>query len=191
MRLFVALEIPGEIRNRLRDLIAELRPICQDARWATPEQMHVTLKFIGHAIDRPENENFAALRAALRGIQSPAPVDLQFRGLGFFPNSRHPRVFWCGIEASENLARLAVEIGEALEPLGIPAETRDYKPHLTLARFKMPQPVPRLAHLAEQNAAREFGSVHTAEFHLFESITKPSGAEYRNLESFKFVKARG
>ncbi len=188
MRLFVALEIPSEIRIRLRDLIAELRPICKDARWAAPEQMHVTLKFIGHAIDRPESENFAALRSALGGIRSAAPVECDFRGLGFFPNVRRPRVFWCGIEASANLSQIAADIDRSLKPIGIPAETRDFKPHLTLARFKTPQSVPRLARFAEENAPREFGSMHAVELHLFESITKPSGAEYRKLASYAFVK---
>ena len=188
MRLFVALDLPGEVRQALGDLIARLKPLCRAARWVRPEGMHVTLKFIGHAIADRDAERLAATRAALAAVQSAEPVEIQYRGVGFFPDARRPRVVWCGVEASANLAQLAADIDRALKPLGIPREERAFVPHLTLARFKSPDGVEPLAQAAAEFAQRDFGSARETEFHLFESMLKPGGAEYRKLASYSFVR---
>lgn len=188
MRLFVALELPGEVREALAHLTAQLKPLCRGASWVRPEGMHVTLKFIGHAIADADAEKFAAARTALATVKSDAPVDMHYRGIGFFPNSRRPNVFWCDIQASLNLAPLVAEMEKALASLGIPAESRLYVPHLTLARFKSPEGVPALLRTAEEFAEREFGSSRETQFHLFESKLKPGGAEHRKIESYAFVR---
>jgi 2'-5' RNA ligase len=99
-----------------------------------PENLHVTLKFIGEV---PETK-LAAIRNALAGVRPDQSVTLDFRGLDFFPNDKHPRVFWAGIEASPNLKTLAADVDRATEKLGIPREQRPFTPHLTLARFEPP-----------------------------------------------------
>src|SRR5713226_2994122 len=185
MRLFVALEIPSTVRENLADLLRFLRAVSPQTRWVRPENLHVTLKFIGEV---PEAK-FAAIRNALAGARSDQPVTLDFRGLGFFPNEKHPRVFWAGIEASSNLKDLAADIDRATEKLGIPREQRPFSPHLTLARFEPPGPPEKLRSAIQENAAREFGSLHTSRIHLIESKLKPSGAEYTTLESFAFAAA--
>ncbi len=184
VRLFVALDLTEEIREALREPIAKLKPLGKNARWAHPEGIHVTLKFIGHV----DASKLDAIRAALGTVQSNAAVEMQIRGVGFFPDERRPRVFWCGIEASANLAPLAAEIERALEPLGIPREERKFAPHLTLARLKDSHGVDNLVRATEEMKSRVFGSARACEFHLFESMTKPSGAEYRKIESYAFVK---
>ncbi len=189
MRLFVALELPGDVRAALGDLIARLKPLCSAARWARPEGMHVTLKFIGHEIADSEAEKLVAARAVLATIKSPAPVDIKYQGIGFFPDARQPRVIWSGVRASANLATLATDIENALAPLGIPPEARTFVPHLTLARFKTHEGVSVLAREAEKFADREFGSARETEFHLFESKLQAGGAGYRKMESFSFVRA--
>ncbi len=189
MRLFVAFDLPGEVRQALGEPIARLKPLCRAARWARPEGMHVTLKFIGHAIADGDTEKLDAARAALAAVQSSEPVEIRYRGVGFFPDARRPRVVWCGVEASANLALLAADIDCGLEPLGIPRETRAYVPHLTLARFKSPEGVDPLVRSAAEWASRDFGSARETEFHLFESLLKPGGAEYRKIESYRFVRA--
>jgi len=73
--------------------------------------------------------------------------------------------------------------------VGISGETREFAPHLTLARFEPPGISDGLSAIAQENVAREFGAVRTDEFHLFESKTKPSGAEYARLQSFPFTPA--
>jgi 2'-5' RNA ligase len=191
VRLFVALDLPEGVRKALAEIIARLKSECRSLglakiRWVRPEGMHITLKFIGET----ERETLDSIRAALATVHSREPVEMNLRGVGFFPNERRPRVAWCGVEASANLADLAADAGRALEPLGFPIESRAYVPHLTLARFSSPDGLDKLVHLVNEASdlkAREFGSARETEFHLFESILKPSGAEYNRLTTFAFV----
>jgi len=184
VRLFVALDLTQEIRDALREPMETLQPLAKTARWARPEGMHVTLKFIGHV----DATKLDAIRAALATVRSDAPVEMRVRGIGFFPDVRRPRVLWCGIEASANLARLAADTERVLEPLGIPREERAFSPHLTLARLKDSHGLNKLVQAAAEMKSRDFGSTRATQFHLFESLTKPSGAEYRKIESYTFVK---
>jgi 2'-5' RNA ligase len=185
MRLFVALEIPSAVRENLAALLKSLRAVSPQTRWVRPENLHVTLKFIGEA---PETK-LAAIRSALAGARSDQPVTLDFRGLGFFPNDKHPRVFWAGIEASPNLKTLAADIDNGTEKLGIAREQRTFSPHLTLARFEPPGLPEKLRSVIRENAARDFGTLRTNQFQLIESKLKPSGTEYTTLESFAFMAA--
>lgn len=188
MRLFVALDLPAEVHHRLRDLIARLTKECPDARWVRPDGMHITLKFIGH-VDPTKAD---AIRLALQPIRSHAPVEMQIRGMGFFPNDRRPRVVWCGVDATPNLAELAAQIERSLEPLGIEPESRAFTPHLTLARINAEDvrraQIEKLAAAATELENASFGSARESEFYLYESITKPSGAEYKRLQAYPFVK---
>jgi 2'-5' RNA ligase len=185
MRLFVALELPATVRENLGALLESLRAVSPQTRWVRPENLHLTLKFIGEAAET----KLAAIRSALAGARSDQPTTVIFRGLGFFPNEKRPRVFWAGIEASPNLKTLAAEIDRATEKLGIPREQRPFSPHLTLARFEPPELPEKLRSAIQENSAREFGSFRTNQYHLIESKLKPSGAEYTTLESFPFAAA--
>jgi len=184
VRLFVALDFPDAIRSAIRELVARLKPLAKDARWARVEGMHVTLKFIGQV----EPEQCERMVSALASIQSDAPVDLQFQGVGFFPSERRPRVFWCGIEASPNLRELAADIERALLPLGVPAEKREFVPHLTLGRFDSPHGLGQLIERSQELRSLDLGRTRQEQFHLFESVLKRSGAEYTKLKSFAFAK---
>jgi 2'-5' RNA ligase len=190
VRLFVALEIPSAVRDNLAAMVEELRAADaaakkNKARWVRAENLHVTLKFIGNM----DAGRLDAIRTALTEVGSGGAVELRFRGLGFFSNEKRPRVLWTGIVPSPSLAPLAAEIDARLEKLGIARETREFAPHLTLARFDPPGVSETLRAAAQQNAAREFGAVRAGEFHLFESKTRPTGAEYTRLSSFSFAKA--
>jgi 2'-5' RNA ligase len=185
VRLFVALELPEQMRTALNDLIARLKPVCPKARWVRPEGMHITLKFIGEA----DPGKLDTIRAALATVHSSAPVELNVRGMGFFPNDRRPRAAWCGVKASPNLAELAADIARALEPLGFPAESRQFVPHLTLARSNSPDGFENLVSAAKNLKSQEIGSARESEFRLIQSFLKPSGAEYKRLATFPFVPA--
>jgi RNA 2',3'-cyclic 3'-phosphodiesterase len=189
VRLFVAFDLPDAVRHSLADVMNQLKPKCREARWVRPESMHVTLKFIGHAVADGDVQKLAELRAALSTVRSSGTVQLQFRGIGFFPNEHRPRVVWCGIQASPNLAQITAEIDGVLEPLGIPREKRDFVPHLTLARIEPPRRVDALARAAEELQSANFGSARETEFFLFESKLKRSGAEYTKIETYPFAKA--
>ena len=182
MRLFVALDLPDETRRALGELIERLRSECRRSRWVQPEGMHITVKFIGHR----DGTMLDAIDAALATVRLPEAVEMRFRGLGFFPDQRRPRVAWCGVEASANLAQLAADVERRLEPLGIAPESRPFVPHLTLARFQSAEGLENLLHAATELKRRDFGSARQTEFHLFESVLKRSGAEYKRLQTYRF-----
>jgi 2'-5' RNA ligase len=192
MRLFVALEIPKATRETLAALLARIGPTCRGARWSRPEGMHLTLKFIGEVAD----ERAKSICAELGAVCGPSAIEIDFRGAGFFPNARHPRVLWAGVQAGPNLAELAAEIDRRLEPLGIARERREFRPHLTLARFKSEDGLPTLQAalaalekqaLSAHGSGLQFGRGSFAEFHLIQSKLRPEGALYTTLDSFRFT----
>jgi 2'-5' RNA ligase len=183
LRLFVAIEIPESVRRALDELIAKLRPAAPAARWVRAENIHVTLKFIGEV---PPGQ-LDPIRGALSAMRLDAAVSIRFRGLGFFPNDRRPRVFWAGMDASDNFAPLAASIDAGLAPLGISRESRLFTPYFTLARFPEPRPAPKLLQAVAPLLDEEFGGATTSEFHLIESHLKSSGAQYTRLATFSFA----
>ena len=129
MRIFVALDIDDAIRARLELFLDGVRGFAPEARWVRPESMHVTLKFIG----KNPAEAVEEIKQALARIRAGA-IEISFRGYGFFPTAKAPRVFWVGIEAGPQLAALAKSVDEATAALGVPKEEHAFSPHLTLAR---------------------------------------------------------
>jgi RNA 2',3'-cyclic 3'-phosphodiesterase len=188
VRLFVALEIPPAVRTNFAALMNALRTMDAESsgkkpRWTRPENLHVTLKFIGNVVP----EQLDAILAALASVRSERPVELHFRGLGFFLDAKRPRVVWAGVAGSQNLAAIAADIDRGLAELGVPREQRAFIPHLTLARCE-PGGIPSRSRAAiEKDAAIDFGELRTNKFHLVESKLKPTGAEYTTLQSFVFA----
>ena len=183
MRLFVALPISWHLRERLASFVGELRQADAKPRWANPENLHVTLKFIGQLAD----ERLEDVARALKRVATGPQISLEIRGIGFFPNLRRPAVVWAGIQAPPELASLAAQIDEALAPCGIAREARPFLPHLTLARLKEPRLSGPLRALVANSKDRVFGGQIATEFQLMESKTKSSGAEYTTLHSFPFT----
>ena len=110
MRLFIALDMDEEIRQKIRTFVEGARGFAPDARWVRPESLHVTLKFIG---EQPEG-SLDALERALAQV-SGSPFELSFRGYGFFPTPKSARVFWIGIQSGPQLSALASAIDNATE----------------------------------------------------------------------------
>jgi 2'-5' RNA ligase len=190
MRLFVALEIPPKVCEQLAMLIADLREAAGQSsgsgpRWVRPENLHLTLKFIGEV----SAVSVAAICSTLAGVRASEPVALEFQALFFFPNDKKPQVLWAGIAGSAGLQALAASVERALEPIGIPREQRAFQPHLTLARFVPPGANASLRAAIGERADRVFGSLHATEFHLIKSKLRASGAEYTTVQSFPFTES--
>ena len=188
MRLFIALDLDPDIRKRIGEFREQMRAYAPDVRWLGPETFHITLQFLG------ETEKLDEIRKALQPINC-AAVPLTFRGTGFFPTPRSPRVFWVGIDSDENLQRLANSVGAALKPLGFERDRGPYKPHLTLARAGSGRPKPvrgehsapglrALAIKLEALAPSDFGTMTAREFCLYESKLSPRGAQYTKLSQY-------
>jgi len=192
MRLFIALDIDEEIRARIARFLDGVREFAPNARWVRAESLHVTLKFIGEKSE----DAVARIKNVLKTIESSA-IDLNFRGYGFFPTPRAPRVFWVGVESSSNLASLAATVDNTLAQLDIPKETHAYNAHLTLARGaggsgsprqqKGDRPNRAFQRLQEKLAALpapEFGTMTAREFFLYQSRLSPGGSRYTKLAAF-------
>lgn len=183
MRLFVALDLNESVRDAIAQFSDKLRAAFPAARWVRPEGIHVTLKFIGE-IDDPL---VPRIRMALSEVRSSAPVEMIFRGVGFFPNEKRPRVFWVGIDASHNLAEIAADVENRLAPLGITPESRAFRPHITLARIDEARGLEKLHTSVRDAGAVQFGAVRTSELHLYRSELVRGGSRYTRVESFTFA----
>jgi 2'-5' RNA ligase len=192
MRLFVALDIDEAIRGRIARFLDGVRGFSPEVRWARPESLHVTLKFIG---EKPEEE-VEKIKRALETIAADK-FEISFRGYGFFPGARAPRVFWLGIEAAPRLSSLAALVDESLATLDIPKEEHAFNAHLTLARSgrgsgsprnqKEDRPNRNFERLQEKLAALpapEFGTMTVREFFLYQSQLSPGGSKYAKLAGF-------
>jgi RNA 2',3'-cyclic 3'-phosphodiesterase len=191
MRLFVAIEIPEDVRRSLAAWVARLRNSGGSSRtsraggprWTRIEGLHLTLKFIGEA---PE-DRLVGIRAALAAIHRGSAIDLRFRNTGFFPNEKQPRVFWAGIESGPELQSLVESVERQLVPLGFPREARAFQPHLTLARFPSAEGLDQLREQLASAAPAEFGASRAREFHLYQSVLRPDGAVHTRVASFDFA----
>jgi len=114
MRLFIALDIDDQIRQRLGLFLEGVSGFSPDARWVRLESLHITLKFIG---EKPL-ETVSALQESLHKVSVP-PFSLTFSNTGFFPTATSPRVFWIGIQAAPEIQTLAAAIDDATAQLGI------------------------------------------------------------------------
>ena len=193
MRLFVALDLDDAIRSRIARFVDGVRGFAPDARWVRPESLHVTLKFIGEKSEEAA-EN---IKRALETIEA-GTFEVNFRGYGFFPGARAPRVFWVGIEGGPKLTSLAATVDETLAQLNVPKEEHAFSPHLTLARGRgSGSPAKAKEHgrsesrfserLQEKLAALptpEFGTMTPREFFLYRSQLSPSGSKYTKLAGF-------
>jgi len=177
MRLFVALDIPVEVRERLAEYMERVRLLAPKARWARVEGLHVTLKFIGQTSDARVEE----LKGALASIKATF-FPVRFAGVGFFPNPKAARVFWAGVDGYDSLPHLASTIDSALEKLGFPRETKPYHPHLTLARTSS-RPLSELQPLLD-DPPPQFGTMTAREFFLYQSQPQRGGSKYTKLERF-------
>jgi 2'-5' RNA ligase len=183
MRLFTAIDLPNEILLRLERLTSALRPEAL-INWSPLDNLHITTKFIGSWMDSRLDE----IDAALASLSPRAPFDIELRDLGWFPNARAPRTFWIGVH-SEALHRLAREIEDRLETLGVPKESREFSPHLTLARIKTPVPLRRLRSRVDEMQPAGLGHFMASQFALYRSDPGSNASIYRKLREYHFESA--
>ena len=195
MRVFVALDIDDAIRQRMQRFIEGVTGFAPDARWVRPESLHVTLKFVG---EKPQ-EAVEEIKRALSSIRA-EPVEMSFRGYGFFPTAKAARVFWVGIESGPQLAALAKAVDQSLKALGVPQEEHPFTPHLTLARGGGRSGAPhrkkddaanknfhRLQEKLAALPAPDFGTMAAHEFFLYQSQLSQGGSRYTKIASFPLM----
>ncbi len=180
VRSFVAVLLPEEVRERLGQLQAALRPAASGAKWVEPKNLHLTLKFLGAVKEGRLDRVAEALDTVANDT---APFQLRCAGVGVFPNARRPRVLWAGTDDGHSaLAGLAGRVEAGLEPLGFEREKRPFTGHVTLARLKSGAPDLVLALAAHTEEV--YGTFSVGHVHLMESELGPRGPTYTVLQEF-------
>jgi 2'-5' RNA ligase len=181
LRLFVAMDIPHAAKDLINSAINELRGDVEGARWVKPQNLHLTLKFIGEYTEeglsrlsneiRATGERCTAFKAALGGC-------------GAFPSRGRARVIWVGMDTGiEEAGAVARKLDARLEKVGVKREERPFRGHITLARSKRPQECTSvLADLERLLGGLREISFEVDEMVLYRSILGPPGPTYTALE---------
>jgi 2'-5' RNA ligase len=167
-RLFIAIDLPEDIRQELLTLCCGL----PGARWIRPEQMHLTLRFIGDV----DGGRLRLIREALAALRAD-PFSLRLRDIGFFPPRGTPRVVWAGIEKNDKLVQLRNRIESALVRTGLEPEGRKFSPHITLARLRN-TPAARIGAYLNHNCFFSTREFTVDRFLLYSSVLNSKGAKH-------------
>jgi 2'-5' RNA ligase len=186
IRVFVAVELSSEVREKISALQQQLNTTLPPMNWVRPESIHLTLKFLGSV----EPSRISQLLSVLEPIgkrQNKFSVDVQ--DLGVFPHVKHPRIFWVGVTGKTHASQeLVLEIEAVLEPLGFPLEVKPYHPHLTLAGMTRENAIVGSA-LVKNGilpSDHQLGTLPIDRFLLFQSDLDSFGATYTPLGSVQF-----
>jgi RNA 2',3'-cyclic 3'-phosphodiesterase len=180
LRLFVAVDLPEQVRARLDQAMDPFRGRIPGARWTRPDAWHVTLKFLGATWPRVVEEVRAAVAASAVAVPS---FESALTTIGAFPGPQRARVLWVGLhDPGGRFGPLVQDLDERLEDLFAP-EKRGYTPHLTVARLTTPRKLDEFVpDLLDVSVASEpFPVDHLT---LYRSHLSPSGARYEPLEMF-------
>ncbi len=184
IRAFIAVDISPELRAELERTISSLRSDLGGVKWLKPENIHLTLKFLGET-DREKIEAIGELLEETARRHSPFTIEVG--DLGAFPEMKRPRVIWLGVERRRELIALAGDIEERLEGFGFEKEKRAFRPHLTLGRVKVPPDSSKLADAFRRIGAVSFVSLDVKMILLLQSTLTPHGAVYQVLSRHRLA----
>jgi len=181
VRLFVAINVPATVRERVWDAAAGLRAGKLPVRWVRPESLHMTLKFLGDVDPGREREVARTVQGCVEGIRS---FSVAVHGCGAFPSLSRPRVVWMGCQASATLALLQDRVERAMNALDFPNDGRVFRPHLTVGRVRPDARAGALRDLGDLADAVHVDETFTASaVDLMQSLLTPQGARYEALHS--------
>ena len=180
LRLFIAVETPGDVREALGEVRDRLAASGADVRWESNDKLHCTLVFLGETDDSALVTIHETVRQSCAGF---APITVAYRGIGYFPDNRRPRIVWAGIEDPRGeLGRLQETIASDLAVAGHPGDDKPFHPHITLGRVKGLRNINRLTTIAE-SCTFEHPSVTVREIVIVRSDLRPGGSVYTILRS--------
>ncbi len=182
IRAFIAIELPGDIQDKLGQLIRQIQAYAPKAvRWVPAGNIHLTLKFLGNI--SPSNLNNLIQSIQVEALRHRI-MEFCVGGLGAFPNRNRPRVVWAGVTAPPALLELQHAVDRETSRLGYPGEERGFSPHLTLGRVSQhanPDEVRQVGDALARMSVGELGWVVVKQLILFRSDLQPGGAVYSPL----------
>jgi len=182
VRTFIAIELPKAVKEALGALSNRLRRSGAKATWVQPENVHLTLRFLGDVSESVVNKLGERLAVAYQDLE---PFTLSMARTGAFPNLRRPRVIWVGVGPLEGgLAEAQAIAEEAAVWVGLAPEKRRFQPHLTVARIRDARELGGLPMCLAQEADFAGGEFVVENVSLFSSRLTPNGPVYRRLKEF-------
>ena len=182
-RCFIAIEIPETIRKSVGDIIEILKKSGSDVKWVKPENIHITIQFLGET----EESLIAAIKESLEKILAPHhPFYIKITDAGCFPDGRRPRIIWVGMEESQNLIRLYKDVANGMTRFGYQKEERAFTPHITIGRVKSQRNMGELLKRLDEFKGRSIAEFEVQKITLMKSELKPSGAKYYSLAEIPF-----
>jgi 2'-5' RNA ligase len=178
MRTFIAIEIPSEINSALAALQTKLRRAGADVSWTKPENLHLTLNFLGEVDEQSIVEVEKVCVSLAAEFQ---PFTLSLNDTGVFPNTRQPRVLWAGLSGEvDNVYEMHTRLDERLALIGIKRDEKRFHPHLTVGRLKSNKNTRELLALADAHQLPAL-SFTVTEIVLMKSELHPAGSEYTTI----------
>jgi 2'-5' RNA ligase len=189
IRSFIAIELPQGLKTELAKLQTKLKVERPRIKWVSPDDIHLTLKFLGDIEPAAVDRISQAMTEAVNGIQ---PFELHVAELGVFPNPRQVQVVWVGLDGQlDVLDRLYRRLEDNMTKAGFPPEKRGFKPHLTLARVAdeaMPEERNKFGDFITANKTEIDYPVKVSGLRLMKSLLTPRGAIYTRLNLIEFIK---
>lgn len=186
IRSFLAFELPSDIKRVVSHVSEEMRKSLLDVRWVKVNNIHITVVFIGNILEehlRPMGKTVAEV------CQRYGSFSVSLKGAGIFSSRKTPRVIWIRLEGDlERMSYFRDALQAGLKPFGIKIEKRQFKPHLTLGRFrKGAKPGVYLDKLLSRYQNLSTPLYALGELTLFRSDLDPKGAVYTKLNSWPLV----
>ncbi len=184
LRTFIGVDLGKAIRDQAVALQEKLAHASGEVKWVEPENLHVTLLFLGEVVDR---EVLAICRAVSEVVAGQESFEMTVEGLGCFPNPRRPRTLWAGVGAgTQELCALHDRLEPPLLALGCyRREDRKYTPHITLGRVRSERPADTLAAELTRHAGWKGGRTVVREVLVMSSELTPQGPVYTVLSRGK------
>lgn len=180
-RVFVGLPVTAAARRAVDGVIRELGEDCSGVRWSLPEDLHVTLAFLGSVEESRIDDLVEAMVGSVHGAES---FGVAVTGVGAFPDDEAPKVVWVGLaDGRSALAALQQSVAEAYADLGFDFDDRPFVPHITIGRVGRPESRSMVARAMWPHRRRELGAMAVTEVALYASQPDPAGSRYRVLAS--------
>jgi len=179
-RGFIAIDISSF--PKLIQFENEIKNTGASVKLVEPENIHITLKFLGDA----EEELIDSIEEIMKdAVKENDPFEVQLQGAGVFPNQNYVKVMWIGIRNGEKIGDIASKIDEKTADLGFQMEKRGFSAHLTIARVKSAKNKEKLLQIIEKYKDIEFGSFKVDSIKLKKSELTPKGPIYTTLKEAK------
>jgi 2'-5' RNA ligase len=180
MRLFIGIKLSDLLKKEIARVCESLKKFNSDVKWVEIENIHLTLKFLGEV----KEEELVNLDCIKEISQKNLPFIYEIQGIGGFPNIKHPRVIWIGINnGKEKIIEICKSLDEILCKVGFKKEEKGFNPHITIGRIRSNKNlsvlISNIQRVTVSNLKEEVKSIY-----LIKSVLTPSGPIYTDIKEF-------